>query len=58
MSKVGKIVLTIVILVVGSLMLGISKEIPALNAGWIRILIGTAGGGAMIWIWTKDKGKD
>lgn len=53
MSKAGKIVLTIVILVIGSFLLAISKEIPALNAGWIRILIGTVGGGATIWMWTK-----
>ena len=53
MSKGGKIVLTIVIIIVGSLLLGISKEIPTLNAGWIRILIGMAVFAVMMWVWTK-----
>lgn len=58
MTKTGKILATIGIFIVGSLLLGFSREV-APGAGWVRILIGVGAFAVLMWLWgdKSQKGK-
>jgi len=51
MTKTGKIVLSVVIFLSGTILLAISKSI-APHAGWSRIIIGVGSFALLMWIWS------